>query len=202
MQPYLASFHETILSYDIGQLYQHYPPLISLCLNQPSPRAALEVLLAYRPIIGSCDELRVRRGRRPANTCMSIRGLPAWGESGHPQLHHALPDFAGLSGGSPGLGGLHGARHHAISCWISSSPPAAAGSRGKHPDHRQRPARLPQPLLQRAAGSSATGPAGADLRRHRRAGPFAYLVGSGSATRSAKGSWRATRACSRRCARP
>lgn len=62
MQPYLASFHETILSYDIGQLYQHYPPLISLCLNQPSPRAALEVLLAYRPIIGSCDQLRVRRG--------------------------------------------------------------------------------------------------------------------------------------------
>jgi hypothetical protein len=41
MQPYLASFHETILSYDIGQLYQHYPPLISLCLNQPVPEPAI-----------------------------------------------------------------------------------------------------------------------------------------------------------------
>ncbi|MGL4507566.1 MAG: AraC family transcriptional regulator, partial [Aeromonas sobria] len=62
MQPYLGSFHETILSYDIGQLYQHYPALISLCLNQPSPRAAIEALLAYRTVIGNCDDFVVRRG--------------------------------------------------------------------------------------------------------------------------------------------
>lgn len=87
MQPYLASFHETILSYDIGQLYQHYPPLISLCLNQPSPRAALEVLLAYRPIIGSCDELRVRRGTQASQYLYVNQGPASLGAS------QAIPNF-------------------------------------------------------------------------------------------------------------
>ncbi len=87
MQPYLASFHETILSYDIGQLYQHYPPLISLCLNQPSPRAALEVLLAYRPIIGSCDELRVRRGAQASQYLYVNQGPASLGAS------QAIPNF-------------------------------------------------------------------------------------------------------------
>ena len=124
MQPYLASFHETILSYDIGQLYQHYPPLISLCLNQPSPRAALEVLLAYRPIIGSCDELRVRRGRRPANTCMSIRGLPAWGRVRPSPTSSCSTGFCGSIWRIPG------------SRWASrgtATTPSAAGSVLRHP---------------------------------------------------------------------
>ncbi len=84
MQPYLAGFHETILSYDIGQ---HYPPLISLCLNQPSPRAALEVLLAYRPIIGSCDELRVRRGAQVSQYQYVNQGPASLGAS------QAIPNF-------------------------------------------------------------------------------------------------------------
>ena len=87
MQPYLAEFHETILSYDIGQLYQHYPPLISVCLNQPSPRAALEVLQAYRPIIGSCDELRVRRGAQFSQYQYVNQGPVSLGAS------QAIPNF-------------------------------------------------------------------------------------------------------------
>ncbi|BBU04260.1 hypothetical protein WP9W18E04_15990 [Aeromonas veronii] len=87
MQPYLAGFHETILSYDIGQLYQHYPPLISLCLNQPSPRAALEVLLAYRPIIGSCDELRVQQGAQVSQYQYVNQGPAGLGAS------QAIPNF-------------------------------------------------------------------------------------------------------------
>ncbi|WP_429068243.1 helix-turn-helix domain-containing protein [Aeromonas bestiarum] len=62
MQRHLSGFHEGILSYDIAELYQHYPALISLCLNQPSPRAAIEALLAYRTVIGNCDDIVVRRG--------------------------------------------------------------------------------------------------------------------------------------------
>ncbi|ELI6420362.1 TPA: helix-turn-helix domain-containing protein, partial [Aeromonas salmonicida subsp. salmonicida] len=62
MQRHLSGFHEGILSYDIAELYQHYPALISLCLNQPSPRAAIEALLAYRTVIGNCDDFVVRRG--------------------------------------------------------------------------------------------------------------------------------------------
>ncbi|WP_310597317.1 helix-turn-helix transcriptional regulator [Aeromonas aquatica] len=62
MQGYLSGFHQEILSYDIDRLYAQYPPLISLCLNRPSPRAAIEALLAYRTVIGNCDDFRVRTG--------------------------------------------------------------------------------------------------------------------------------------------
>ncbi len=62
MQPYLGGFHEGILSWDIARLYQHYPALISLCMNQPSPRAAIGALLAHRTVIGNCDDVRVRVG--------------------------------------------------------------------------------------------------------------------------------------------
>lgn len=62
MQGYLDGFNQEILSYDIDRLYDHYPPLISFCLNRPSPRAAVEALLTYRTVIGSCDDFRIRTG--------------------------------------------------------------------------------------------------------------------------------------------
>ena len=62
VQGYLRGFNEGILSYDIAQLYENYPALISLCLNQPTPRAAIEALLTYRTVIGDCDDFQVRVG--------------------------------------------------------------------------------------------------------------------------------------------
>lgn len=87
MQRHLSGFHEGILSYDIAELYQHYPALISLCLNQPSPRAAIEALLAYRTVIGNCDDLVVRRGALFSQYEYINQGPVALGAS------QAIPNF-------------------------------------------------------------------------------------------------------------
>lgn len=62
MQKYVGKIHEEIISEDINQRYEQYPELIGLCLNQPSPRAAINALLAYRAVIGNCDDVQVRAG--------------------------------------------------------------------------------------------------------------------------------------------
>ncbi|EKP0241009.1 helix-turn-helix domain-containing protein [Aeromonas salmonicida] len=87
MQRHLSGFHEGILSYDIAELYQHYPALISLCLNQPSPRAAIEALLAYRTVIGNCDDFVVRRGALFSQYEYINQGPAALGAS------QAIPNF-------------------------------------------------------------------------------------------------------------
>lgn len=87
MQRHLSGFHEGILSYDIADLYQHYPALISLCLNQPSPRAAIEALLAYRTVIGNCDDFVVRRGALFSQYEYINQGPAALGAS------QAIPNF-------------------------------------------------------------------------------------------------------------
>ncbi|OCA59397.1 AraC family transcriptional regulator [Aeromonas piscicola] len=87
MQRHLSGFHEGILSFDIAELYQHYPALISLCLNQPSPRAAIEALLAYRSVIGNCDDFVVRRGALFSQYEYINQGPAALGAS------QAIPNF-------------------------------------------------------------------------------------------------------------
>ncbi len=87
MQRHLSGFHEGILSYDIAELYQHYPALISLCLNQPSPRAAIEALLTYRTVIGNCDDFVVRRGALFSQYEYINQGPAALGAS------QAIPNF-------------------------------------------------------------------------------------------------------------
>jgi AraC-like DNA-binding protein len=113
MQRYLSGFHEGILSYDIAELYQHYPALISLCLNQPSPRAAIEALLAYRTVIGNCDDFVVRRGALFSQYEYINQGPAALGAS------QAIPNFVILYRilrvYAPGLG---------ISVGLVGKPPA------------------------------------------------------------------------------
>jgi len=87
MQRHLNGFHEGILSYDIAELYQHYPALISLCLNQPSPRAAIKALLAYRTVIGNCDDFQVREGASHTRYEYINQGPAALGAS------QAIPNF-------------------------------------------------------------------------------------------------------------
>lgn len=87
MQGYLSGFHEGILSYEIAQLYEHYPVLISLCLNQPSPRAAIEALLRYRTVIGNCDDYQVRLGALHTQYEYINQGPAALGAS------QAIPNF-------------------------------------------------------------------------------------------------------------
>lgn len=62
MQKYVGKIHEEIIYEDVSQLYEQYPELISFCLNQPSPRAAIKALLVYRAVIGNCDDIQVREG--------------------------------------------------------------------------------------------------------------------------------------------
>ncbi|UNP89813.1 hypothetical protein MNZ22_05650 [Aeromonas encheleia] len=146
MQGYLSGFHEGILSYEIAQLYEHYPVLISLCLNQPSPRAAIEALLRYRTVIGNCDDYQVRLGALHTQYEYINQGPAALGAS------QAIPNFVILfrilRAYVPALAVSVGFRRQAACPSPSAGSllryPLPLGSAGQHPAHRQCPAGYPR----------------------------------------------------------
>lgn len=90
LRPYLEQHNQALASYDLTAFYQRFPALVSHCLNQQTARAGLETFVAYRAVIGSCDDIRVSVGSHQTRFEYLNLGASRLGST------QALPNFVML----------------------------------------------------------------------------------------------------------